>query len=468
MVFSSFVFIWIFLPIIFIGNYFAQRFTKGNTLANALLLIASIFFYAWGEPIYINLMIVSIIINWIAGMLIDSAKHKKCLLVLFVVINIGILGYFKYAVMIIQTINQMWGVSYKIPDIPLPIGISFFTFQALSYVIDVYRGKCDKQPNILKLALYISFFPQLIAGPIVQYKDVVEQIDYRTVSVSQTAAGIRRFMYGFAKKVLISNILAMSVDEIYSLEIIDVTWSLAWIASLFYTLQIYYDFSGYSDMAIGLGKIFGFEFKENFNYPYTAHSIREFWRKWHISLSTWFKDYVYIPLGGSRKGKRITYENLIIVFLLTGLWHGASWNFVFWGLFHGIFMLIERTRVKNFLKRHHIFSWIYCFFVVNFSWIFFRIINIRQAFAYIKRMILPWKYNNNPFSILEIIDFHTIFVAVISIVGMGMIQTFAEKNAKLNRWKNSIPEMIFCTLIMLLSIASLAGGTYNPFIYFRF
>ncbi|MFA0816573.1 MAG: MBOAT family protein [Anaerofustis sp.] len=303
MLFSSMSFIWIFLPLVLASNLIFQKL-GGNKASNILLLIASIFFYAWGEPVYVLLMVISIFVNWMAGIIVSKVnKHKGIVLFAAVIINLALIGYFKYSGMLIISLNAIFGTSFSIPDIALPIGISFFTFQELSYVIDVYRKECEPQKNILKVALYVSFFPQLIAGPIVKYKDIEKQIDGRTISTQQITEGGRRFAYGFAKKILIANILAYVVDSIYSLEISNVTWSMAWLASLMYTFQIYYDFSGYSDMAIGLGKMFGFEFKENFNYPYTSFSIREFWRRWHISLSSWFRDYVYIPLGGSRGEK---------------------------------------------------------------------------------------------------------------------------------------------------------------------
>lgn len=467
MLFTSMIFIWIFLPIVLVGNFLLQK-AGGNKAANILLVIASIFFYAWGEPIYVLLMIFSIFINWFAGyMLSKTERHKKTILILAIVVNLALIGFFKYAGMIVATVNQLTGASFPMPEIALPIGISFFTFQALSYVVDVYRKECRPQKNVLKVALYVSFFPQLIAGPIVKYKDIEEQIDTRTVSACQVAQGIRRFAYGFAKKILISNILASVADTIYALDLTEVTCPMAWIASLMYTFQIYYDFSGYSDMAIGLGKMFGFEFKENFNYPYISLSIREFWRRWHISLSSWFRDYVYIPLGGSRRGKLLTYKNLLVVFFLTGLWHGASWNFVFWGLFHGVFIIIERIGFNNFLKKHKIFSWIYTFFLANIGWVFFKLENIQDAFAHIGRMFQPWSDIQGAHVLREYVNLHTVFIFICAVVGMGLIQKLG-KTSLARKWKYSVPEIVFCAFLIILSLASLASNTYNPFIYFRF
>lgn len=336
MIFSSMLFLWVFFPIVFIVNYIIKK-----RFSNICLLIFSIVFYAWGEPVYVILLIVSIIINWVIGIAMDlENKYRKTILFIGILLNLLILGYYKYTGLIILTLNYVLGDSIiYVPEVALPIGISFFTFQAISYIIDVYRGGCQPQKKLVNLALYISFFPQLIAGPIVKYKEVDKQIENRNCNSEKIYEGIRRFTYGLGKKVLISNILAISVDKIYALDISQLTGGMVWGASLLYTFQIYYDFSGYSDMAIGLGKMFGFTFRENFNYPYLSLSIREFWRRWHISLSTWFKEYVYIPLGGNRVNIFRTYINLVIVFFLTGIWHGANYNFVLWGLYHGFFSI---------------------------------------------------------------------------------------------------------------------------------
>lgn len=465
MLFSSMIFLWLFLPVVFI----LSRIFKGKS-ANYILLAASLLFYAWGEPFYIFLMVFSIFLNWISGILIERFfTYKKLILILSITANLLLLGYFKYLNMIVDTINAIIGKNIlNIPSVALPIGISFFTFQALSYVIDVYRKECSAQKNIVNLALYISFFPQLIAGPIVKYKDINSQIEYREISREKLAEGIRRFTYGLAKKVLISNVLAQSADLIFKMKLGSVNSSMIWLASIFYTFQIYYDFSGYSDMAIGLGKMFGFDFRENFNYPYMALSIREFWRRWHISLSTWFKEYVYIPLGGNRKGTVRTYINLIIVFFLTGVWHGASYNFIFWGLYHGFFSILERLGLNKWLKKNKCLAFLYTFLVVNFGWIFFRIENISRASKFIKKMIQPWNYLHSPYSIWEFVNYHTIFILICAIAGMGLIQSISKKAGLLEKWKFSVPEIIYCTGLLLLSIFALASNTYNPFIYFRF
>ncbi len=325
-----------------------------------LLLVASIFFYAWGEPVYVFLMIASIIINYFFGLLIDgSATHarRKFFTLLGTAVNVLILMHFKYTDFIIENMNLLLALEIDAKEIPLPIGISFYTFQAISYLVDIYRGDVKAQRSLLKMGLYISFFPQLIAGPIVKYHDIEQQLENRTVTPEMFNYGVSRFIFGFAKKILLANIVGKAADTIFALEAGDLSTPAAWVGAIAYSLQIYYDFSGYSDMAIGLGRMFGFTFQENFNYPYVSSSIREFWQRWHISLATWFKLYVYIPLGGSREGAFKTYLNTMIVFFLTGLWHGAAWNFVLWGVWNGVFLMFERAvqfdkRVTSAVIRH--------------------------------------------------------------------------------------------------------------------
>lgn len=467
MLFSSMIFLWLFLPIVFVAN----RFLKPKR-QNIFLLLASLFFYAWGEPRYVFLMLASIVLNWGSGMLLGRfPEHKKAVLWTSVALNLSLLGYFKYMGLIVRTLDHLLrDERIAVPQIALPIGISFFTFQALSYVIDVYRGECCVQKNVIDLALYISFFPQLIAGPIVKYRDVNEQIKSRVVTSEKLADGIRRFIYGLAKKILVSNILAQSADMIFALEMQEITGTLAWTAALLYTFQIYYDFSGYSDMAIGLGKMFGFTFNENFNYPYLSLSIREFWRRWHISLSTWFREYVYIPLGGSRRGTVRTYINLGIVFFLTGIWHGASYNFILWGLYHGAFSVLERLGLGKFLEKHKITAFVYTFLAVHFGWILFRIESMRQIWEFGKRILLPWRYTASHYSVWEFVNRHTGFILICAVLGMGIVQKLTAKRAgrQAEAWKLSIPELVYCIGLLLLCISALAGNTYNPFIYFRF
>ncbi len=472
MLFSSTVFLWIFLPIVFVGNFLchqADRRLGGNRVANAFLLLASILFYAWGEPVYVLLMLFSVTVNWTAGRLLEGAgKGRRAILAADVLVNLGLLGYFKYAGMLVETWNALTGMGVPVPQIPLPIGISFFTFQALSYAVDVYRGECPTQRSWMKLALYVSFFPQLIAGPIVKYRDVNEQIDSRTVSLEKTAAGIRRFIYGLGKKVLLANVFALCADRLYALDLAEVSCPMAWLASVAYALQIYYDFSGYSDMAIGLGKIFGFEFQENFRYPYRSRGIREFWRRWHISLGSWFRDYVYIPLGGNRKGAARTWLNLIIVFFCTGFWHGASWTFVLWGLYHGFFSIIERLGLEKWLKKGKLLSLVYSLLVVNFGWVLFRVENPEQALGYYRRMLQPWKYAASVHPLSAFADPYTLAMIALGVLGAGFLKAMGERTGLEKCWRDSVPEIVFCAAVLLLSIMSLASNTYNPFIYFRF
>ncbi len=465
MLFSSMIFLWLFLPVVLIISKFLKTRQQ-----NIFLLVASLFFYAWGEPKYVLLMLVSIFLNWGCGMLLThAAAYKKAILIASVVFNLSLLGYFKYLGLLVRTLNHLLGREVlTAPQIALPIGISFFTFQALSYVIDVYRGTCAVQKNPLSLALYIAFFPQLIAGPIVKYKEINEQITDRRITSRGLMVGIRRFCYGLAKKVLISNVLAQSADLIFALEMPEITGILAWTAAFLYTFQIYYDFSGYSDMAIGLGSMFGFTFQENFNYPYMSRSIREFWQRWHISLSTWFREYVYIPLGGNRKGQVRTYVNLGIVFLLTGIWHGASYNFIFWGFYHGFFSILERLGLSGFLERHRRTAFMYTFLTVHFGWILFRIESMRQILEFGKRILLPWCYTTSHYSVWEFVSPHTVFILLCAVGGMGILQNMTKKGERTLSWKFSMAELAYCTLLLLLSISALAGNTYNPFIYFRF
>lgn len=461
MVFSSGVFLLVFLPITFIVNLFLS--TKQS---NIWLLIASLLFYAWGEPFFVLLMILSIIVNWLVGMGIakSEGKLKRLILTLGIVFDLGFLGYYKYAGFVVSLLNRI--VHHEImsvPQIALPIGISFFTFQAISYIVDVYRKDTEYSKSVVNVALYIAFFPQLIAGPIVKYRDINKQIEKRKVNWVKVSDGFKRFIYGLAKKVLISNVLGLCVDTIYSNDLSFIDYKVAWIGALAYTFQIYYDFSGYSDMAIGLGKMFGFDILENFNYPYVSKSISEFWRRWHISLGSWFREYLYIPLGGNRKGEIRTYINLCIVFFLTGLWHGANLTFVFWGLYHGFFRIIERLGFEKWLKKRNVLATIYCFLVVNFGWVIFRSTSIINSLRYLARMILPFKYNNSTIEMYTFLNLKVVFIGVVAILGAGCVP---KKIA--NKWKNSIPEAIYCVVLLILCLASIASNTYNPFIYFQF
>ena len=382
MVFSSLEFLCIFLPAVFL----LYTVIPVHKVRNGLLIAFSLVFYAYGEPVYVLLMILSSLVNYLCALWIGkSEKQKKLPLIIAIVFNLGTLVLFKYTGMFVTAFNSVTNLSVPVPDIILPIGISFYTFQALSYVIDVYRGEVGVQKNYFKVLLYISFFPQLIAGPIVKYRDIAEQIDNRSQSLEQIAQGLRRFVCGLAKKVLIANTMGQVADIIFAQSTSELGFLSAWLGAAAYLFQIYYDFCGYSDMAIGLGKMFGFTFKENFRYPYGARSVQDFWRRWHISLSTWFKEYLYIPLGGNRKGKARTALNRIIVFFFTGLWHGANWTFVLWGLWHGLFLLLEEY--LPFLKKlPKVLGHIYTMLVVLLGFVVFRADTIGYGFGYIGRM----------------------------------------------------------------------------------
>ena len=467
MVFSSLIFLWIFLPAVFL----LSMILPGIRAKNLWLLFASLLFYAWGEPFYLLLLLFSILMNWAAGLAMDRWDAKrKLILALSVIGNLSLLGFFKYTNFLLNTLDHLLPfVSLPRAQIPLPIGISFFTFQAMSYCIDLYKREYPAQKSLVNLALYISFFPQLIAGPIVKYRDINTQLAERTVTGEGIALGMRRFLYGLGKKVIIANLLAIAVDRIYALDIARIDAPLAWCASVFYTLQIYYDFSGYSDMAIGLGKMFGFDFLENFEHPYLSRSVREFWRRWHISLSSWFRDYLYIPLGGNRKGRIRTYVNLMIVFAVTGLWHGASWNFVFWGLFHGVFLLLERMEAGKILEKKGtgiaVLSWIYTFFVVNIGWIFFRAEDLGLGLRLTGKLfgIGPAE---GAVPLGSVMSTQILLAFLCGLIGMGFLTLLPERIKE--RFRFSLPEALFLAVVLFYSILLLANQTYNPFIYFRF
>lgn len=466
MVFSSMIFIWCFLPILLL-IYFL--FSKHLKIQNGILLFFSLLFYSWGEPKNIIYMVITILVNYFLALLLSHSKEKwkkRLLLTIAILFDLGLLGYFKYSSFIATNINHIFHSELiSIKDIALPIGISFYTFQMLSYVIDLYWEKIQVQKNIVQLALYISFFPQLIAGPIVKYQSIEKQLTNRKVNLEKFTLGIKRFVYGLAKKVLIANTMALYVDNVYSIGFDKVSTLVSWLVAICYMLQIYYDFSGYSDMAIGLGKMFGFDFSENFNYPYISSSITEFWRRWHISLSTWFKEYLYIPLGGNKKGKTRTYINLWIVFFMTGLWHGASWNFIIWGLYHGLFMFIERLFFKKIIDKHKIVGVFYTGFVVIIGWVFFRAPSLKSALNVLARMF-TW----NTTSVIRIsistdLKFYLILGIAILLTG-GLQKMWATKIEK-SKLK-SVAEPILILGLFVLSIMNLVSNTYNPFIYFRF
>jgi alginate O-acetyltransferase complex protein AlgI len=484
MLFSSPTFLFGFLPIILLV-YFLSPWK----IRNAILLTGSLIFYAWGEVFYVLVMVASILINHAFGMRIsrldghyaDYGRKRKHALGMGIAANLLILAWFKYANFIFDNINILLGwISIDpvaINDIHLPLGISFFTFQAISYLFDVYRDEAPVQKSRYKLGLYISLFPQLIAGPIVRYNDIANQIGQRAHSVELFSSGIRRFIFGLAKKMLIANPLGEVADNVFSLSSNDLTSPVAWLGIICYALQIYFDFSGYSDMAIGLGRMLGFRFLENFNYPYISQSIQEFWRRWHISLSSWFRDYLYIPLGGNRGTLTRTYINLIIVFLLTGLWHGASWNFIVWGMTHGFFMLLERGGLGKLLgnawpaTRH-----LYTLFVVTIAWVFFRADTLPQARQYLSGM-----FGMNETNIyapdIRIMMTHETTLAMIAglLLATPLYPALRKRLTALHLGgetmqlvMHTLPGIIIPALLFIASLAKVASSTYNPFIYFRF
>ena len=464
MLFSSMTFVFMFLPIVC-----ALYLMSNKRFHNPILLAASILFYAWGEPKYLAIMLLTILINYAGALAVEKFnKHKKLWLILTIIVDLGFLIYFKYFNFIIDNINNLFHAHISALDVIMPIGISFYTFQALSYVIDVFRGDCKAQKDVYKLALYICLFPQLIAGPIVKYHDVAEQIEDREVNFDKVNLGVKRFIIGLAKKMLIANTLGAIADKIFTQPADTFTPLVAWLGGISYTLQLYYDFSGYSDMAIGLGLIFGFHFMENFNYPYISKSITEFWRRWHISLSTWFKQYLYIPLGGNRISKNRTYINLGIVFLLTGIWHGASWNFVFWGLWNGFFIILEKmTGWHNETDKLSIkiLKHLYTIFVFVLGWVMFRADNMTYAWTYLKNMFGLVPVHDITYKMIYYVDnveIITLFIGILCAMPIFKNMVYVENKAI------KLAVNIWLLVLFILSAASIAASTYNPFIYFRF
>lgn len=484
MVFSSIFFLYFFLPMTLLLYFIA-----GPRYRNFLLLAASLIFYAWGEMGYVLLMLFSITANWLVGLAIDRAKERgstgKKALVAGVILNLLPLAFFKYGNFLVDNFNVILPTlnlgEIELSDVHLPIGISFFTFQAISYIVDIYRQEAEVQRSPVNLALYISLFPQLIAGPIVRYHDIAREIVDRKTTTADFRDGVLRFVCGLAKKVLIANHMGALADHIFSLPPGDLSAGLAWLGIIAYTLQIYYDFSGYSDMAIGLGRMFGFHFLENFNYPYISRSISEFWRRWHISLSSWFRDYLYIPIGGSRVGAARNYFNLVLVFFLCGLWHGASWVFVIWGLYHGFFLVLERSPAGRLLNKMPVpLRHIYTVVVVMIGWVFFRSDTLSQALLYISALVnfsgVPYldaklfAAMNNEFYLA--LTFGFLFaMPVMPAVKMKLDQRLEKMNGPgvlVLRSSTAAVLMIWMMSLIIYSSAELISGTHNPFLYFRF
>ena len=458
------VFLCVFLP----AAFCLHLLLPGMRAKNFLLVVASLVFYAYGEPIYVILLVASSAGNYILARLTgECPKIRKLTMTLAVVINLGLLVIFKYSGFLVDTFNSVTGAGIPVPQVRMPIGISFFTFQALSYVIDVYRGDASVQKNFGKVLLYISFFPQLIAGPIVKYHDVEAEINNRKQTPEEIGKGIRRFMAGLSKKVLIANTMGLVADNLFGAAATGITGPGAWLGAVSYMLQIYFDFSGYSDMALGLGMMFGFHFHENFDYPYISASIREFWRRWHMSLSGWFKEYLYIPLGGNRRGKFRTVVNKMIVFVCTGIWHGASFNFLFWGIYHGFFLMLEEYIPfigKKGGKLKSFFQHVYALLVVCVGFVFFRADTMKQGCFWIREMFTDfgWKASAMSLTLQQLTPVYLVTLAA-ALVAAVPVNSMLKKY----KWYEGFT-YVLSLAGFALCVLSLAGGTYNPFIYFRF
>lgn len=470
MVFSSAIFLFVFFPAVFI----LYHIVPGLKAKNIILIVASLVFYSFGQPEYLFLLLVSVFINYAAGWALTGAKYRKGILAVAVLLNVGLLSVFKYLDFAMDNINSLFGMSVPLPGIVLPIGISFYTFQGMSYIIDVYRDRFMGTRNFAKLILYISFFPQLIAGPIIKYHDVAAMIDNRECTAEKTASGLRRFIIGLSKKLLLANTAGAVADQVFALDAGSLDIRIAWLGAVCYTLQIYFDFSGYSDMAIGMGRIFGFHFLENFNYPYISTTIQEFWRRWHISLSSWFRDYLYIPLGGSYCGKARTVFNKFVVFFTTGLWHGANWTFVLWGLWHGIFSMLEdmgiipRKKIQGRIVGH-----IYTLLIVILGFTLFRAETLSQAGIMFSQMFAGFGFTPETDQILhDLLSNTNIVMIILSIVLSvdwlprirGRIGSLSVEKQVL--WTSVSYAAVF--ILFIYDILNLSQATFNPFIYFQF
>lgn len=465
MVFSSVLFLIYYLVAVLVIYYITPLKWR-----NIFLLIVNCIFYGWGEPIYISIMFVSTFIDYFNGYFVakyrDTDKNKaKKFMICSIVANLSILGFFKYSDFIISNINLL-GFNIPLLHLSLPIGISFFTFQTMSYTIDIYRHDANVQKNIFDFATYVTLFPQLIAGPIVRYKDVDEQLKHRTHSIDQFSEGINRFVIGLSKKVLLANNIGVLWESIKMSDYAQLSVLGAWLGAIAFAFQIYFDFSGYSDMAIGLGKMFGFEFLENFNYPYISKSITEFWRRWHISLSTWFREYVYIPLGGNRKGKGRTLINLAIVWLLTGLWHGASWNFVLWGAYFGFILILEKLFLKQWMEKlPSFFQHAYTIILVLISWILFELVDLSAVATYLKIMLGLGKAPLVNGLFLYQLKNNMILLIILCVAATPYITLKVQaRNAK----KPIALTPIINGILLVLCLMYIVDASYNPFLYFRF
>lgn len=464
MIFSSIIFIFTFLPIVLAIYYISPK-----KFRNFVLLIASLVFYAWGEPIYIFLMIFTTIFNYLMALWINvrKGKKKKIFLIVTVVVNLLILGYFKYYGFLIEIINSIFHVSIKYTQLALPIGISFYTFQTLSYVVDVYLKKVKVQKNLIDFSTYVTMFPQLVAGPIVKYSDIQRQLKNREESFDNFGIGVEKFIIGLGKKVLLANNIGMLWNTIQAQNLESISVLTAWLGAIAYTMQIYFDFSGYSDMAVGLGRMFGFKFIRNFKYPYISKSVTEFWRRWHISLSSWFKEYVYIPLGGNREGVLKQCRNLLIVWTLTGLWHGASYNFVAWGLYYGVLLIFEKFIFERALNKLPVLiKKIYTMTIVIVGWVLFAAPNLSWAVKYIKILFFIGKNKFIDGNFKYYLNNNFILLIILILASTPFLKNIFN-SIKESRGGYAISIILQCTLFILV-IAYLLNASYNPFLYFRF
>lgn len=468
MVFSSMIFLCVFLPIVWIVYMGLPK-----QLRNLWLLLASLFFYAWGEPRYILIMLFSTVFDYVNGRLIEYATAKgkhdtlgRAVLILSIVGNLSILCFFKYTDFALETVNRLAGTQFGLLQLALPIGISFYTFQTMSYTIDVYRGETVAQHHMISFGMYVCLFPQLIAGPIVRYKEVQREVDERRITSAGAVHGLQRFLLGLAKKVLLANQIGALWDYIKGLSVADMSTALAWLGAVAFTFQIYFDFSGYSDMAIGLGELFGFHFPENFDHPYESKSITEFWRRWHMTLGTWFREYVYIPLGGNRKGPSRQLFNLLIVWFLTGLWHGAGWNFILWGLYYFVLLVLEKFVLRRVLTRlPDILQHLYTLFFVVMGWVIFACDDLGLLGSYLKALFGIGVPGANALSLYEW-DVQAPFLVILIVAATSIP---ARIGKQLTREEQRVPLLaVYTGALLVLSLAFLISGSYNPFLYFRF
>lgn len=462
MIFSSLFFVFVFLPAVLAVYFLVPRKFK-----NLCLFLFSLLFYAWGEPVYVFLMLFTTGFDYIMGHFIEKYRntpYSRPLLIFSICVNLGLLGFFKYSGLLVQTVNSLSGLALAVPEVALPIGISFYTFESLSYNIDIYRGEAPAQRNIIDFGTYIAFFPHLVAGPIVRYEYLADQLQNRQETLEKFTAGGKRFLVGLFKKILLANNLAILADKVQYMG--NPSTLSAWLGALAFTFQIYFDFSGYSDMAIGLAGMFGFQIPENFNYPYISHSVSEFWRRWHITLGSWFREYVYIPLGGNRCSRLKNVRNLAIVWVLTGIWHGASWNFAFWGAYYGLLIICEKLFLQKWLDRiPRFFQWLYSFLAAVIGWVFFSYLDIQKAFGVICAMFgfAPGADSLGVYSLITCAP----LLIVAALCSSTLVKTLADRLRKSGTAGKIVWSAGFVCLL-LISLSFLVGNAYNPFLYFRF